>query len=218
MKGTGAVVVIVLLVVVSAPLPAHLRLVTTSSVLSQDSGGPFIGWYDLPENGTLGFMWDGAYTGQTEEVWVHRHWVNDSDGVDCVIFRYMWTSQNEWMNRTATRIQGNDTNGYYRANFTYAVWWNHTSEYPQTEGSGGNFAYKVWANDTLGHWSEVEPVSYMGGYIYVEPPSASPTTTSGDIWAALQSALQIVAVPAVVLIAVLVLYLVRPRFGHESET
>jgi hypothetical protein len=134
------------------------------------SEGPTIEWFGLTGTEQLAIAWDGAYTGQTEEVWTHSQWINDSDGVDSVIFRYRWTGETEWMNRTGTLIEGNDTRGYYSANFTYAVWWNYETGRPETEGSGGNFYFKIWANDTLGNWNEVGPMQYMGGYMFVEPP------------------------------------------------
>jgi hypothetical protein len=74
------------------------------------------------------------------------------------------------MNRTATLIEGNATVGLYRANFTYDVWWNYDTGRPETEGSGGNFYFKIWANDSLGTWNEVLPMQYTGGYMFVEPP------------------------------------------------
>ncbi|MFW9887717.1 MAG: hypothetical protein ACFFER_06010 [Candidatus Thorarchaeota archaeon] len=74
------------------------------------------------------------------------------------------------MNRTATLIEGNATLGRYQANFTYAVWWNYEFGYPETEGSGGNFYFKIWANDTLGNRNEVLPMQCTGGYMIVEPP------------------------------------------------
>jgi hypothetical protein len=37
--------------------------------------GPTIEWYDT--TGTVVLAWDGAYTGQTEEVWSDTRWVNE---------------------------------------------------------------------------------------------------------------------------------------------
>ena len=132
--------------------------------------GPTIEWYDTTSISNLVLFWDGAYTGQTEEVWTNTRWVNDTDGIDTVIFRYRWMGESKWMNRTATLIEGNATLGRYQANFTYAVWWNYEFGYPETEGSGGNFHFKIWANDTLGNRNEVLPMQYTGGYMIVEPP------------------------------------------------
>jgi hypothetical protein len=132
--------------------------------------GPTIEWYDDITTGSVVLAWDGIYNGQTEEVWTDSRWVNDTDGVDTVIFRYRWTGETEWMNRTATLIEGNATVGRYSANFTYDVWWNYDTGRPETEGSGGNFYFKIWANDSLGNWNEVLPMQYTGGYMIVEPP------------------------------------------------
>ncbi|MFW9920958.1 MAG: hypothetical protein ACFFED_15260 [Candidatus Thorarchaeota archaeon] len=140
--------------------------------LSDDGcGEPVIEWWNSTEGVTI--AWDGAYTGQTQEVCNYVAWVNDTDGVDTVLFRYQWIGETEWMNRTASRIIGNATNGQYRGNLTYAVWWNYTSGYPQTEGSGGNFHFKIWANDTMGNWAETNPMTYTGGYMIVSPPPDS---------------------------------------------
>jgi len=143
---------------------------TVHHVLHSSSEGPTIGWFEITETGEVVLCWDGAYTGQTEEVWTYSSWINDTDGVDCVIFRYRWIGYTVWTNKTAKLIEGNSTLGQYEANFTYAVWWNYEFGYPETEGSGGNFYFKIWANDTLGNWDEVEPIQYMGGYMLVHPP------------------------------------------------
>jgi len=138
--------------------------------LSQSSlEAPSIDW-PYSEPGVV-IAWDGAYNGQTEEVWGSSAWVNDSDGVDCVLYRYRWTSQTEWINRTTTLMEGNDTTGRYYGNFTYEVWWNWESGSVETEGDGGFFQFKIFANDTLGNWNETIPVQYNGGYILVYPPA-----------------------------------------------
>ena len=141
------------------------------SIAQSSSGGPTIDWYDIPENGSLVFCWDGIYDGQTEETWQFSRWVNDTDGVDVVVFRFRWFSEQGDWNITATLVEGNETCGLYEANFTYAVWWNWETGTPETEGGGGNFDFKIWANDTLGNWSEVEPIRYSGGYFLVYPPA-----------------------------------------------
>ncbi|MHA1575722.1 MAG: hypothetical protein ACTSU3_00030, partial [Candidatus Thorarchaeota archaeon] len=139
-------------------------------VLSQNqSDGPTIDW--PYSNYSVVIAWDGAYNSQTEEVWGSSYWVNDSDGVDCVLYRYRWTSQTEWINRTTTLMEGNDTTGRYYGNFTYDVWWNWDSGSVETEGDGGNFQFKIFANDTLGNWNETIPVQYNGGYILVYHPA-----------------------------------------------
>ena len=141
------------------------------SMAQSSSDGPAIDWYDMPENGSLYICSDGMYDGQKEETLQVSRWVNDTDGVDVVIFRFRWFSEEEGRNITATRIEGDENRGLYEANFTYAVWWNWGTGTPETEGGGGNFDFKIWANDTLGNWSEVEPIRYSGGYFLVYPPA-----------------------------------------------
>jgi hypothetical protein len=173
MRGVGAALILfvwlgcTLLVGMSAAGSDRISLYNPKQSPSE---GPTIEWYETAGNETVVLAWDGAYTGQTEEVWTHSAWVNDSDGVDCVIFRYRWIGDTEWTNRTAKLIEGNATLGHYEANFTYAVWWNYDWGYPETEGGGGNFYFKIWANDTLGNWNEAGPMQYMGGYMLVHPP------------------------------------------------
>ncbi|MFW9849474.1 MAG: hypothetical protein ACFFF4_10045, partial [Candidatus Thorarchaeota archaeon] len=119
---------------------------------------------------TMVLAWDGAYTGQTEETWHMDAWINDTDGVDTVIFMFMSTRESEWNNQTPTLIEGNATLGRYQYNYTYSVWWNYTINRPQVENAGGNFDFKIFANDTLGHWTETGILSYTGGYMLVQPP------------------------------------------------
>ena len=137
--------------------------------VQSENAGPTIDWYVQP-NETLFLAWDGAYTGQTEEFWNHTVWINDTNGVDTVIFRNRWVSETKSTNKTPTQIDGNDTVGLYNSNFTYAVWWNYTLNRPQTEGNGGNFNFQIFANDTLGNWSESGILIYTGGYMFVSPP------------------------------------------------
>ena len=167
-----AIVVVVFLVLT---IPAISNSEPTRKALGEDflsaegsENGPIIEWSE--SNETVVIAWDGIYDGQTEDVWNHIAWVNDTDGVSSVIFRYRWIGETEWMNRTTVRISGDSMNGEYQGNLTYAVWWNYTAGYPETEGSGGNFYFKIWANDTLGYWSETSAMQYMGGYMIVNPP------------------------------------------------
>ncbi|MHA2323672.1 MAG: hypothetical protein ACXACG_18760 [Candidatus Thorarchaeota archaeon] len=172
MKKVGFAVFILLIGFVSI----HRVGGSTSSTLSEfaqaqtELEGPTIDWYGQQINESVHIAWDGAYNGQTEEVFAHRIWVNDSDGVDTVIFRYRWVAETEWTNKTGVLIEGNETTGFYNENFTYDVWWNWETGRPETEGNGGNFAFKLFANDTLGNWVETSPRHYSGGYIVVNPP------------------------------------------------
>lgn len=136
-----------------------------------DSSGPTIDWQYGDDGQNASLCWDGVYDGQTEEVWSNWVWINDTDGVDSVLFMYMWIGQSNWMNVTGALKEGNSTKGYYNGNFSYRVWWNYTESRPEWEGSGGNFYFKVFANDTLGHWSDTPILTYMGGYLIVKPPT-----------------------------------------------
>lgn len=141
-------------------------------ILSEgENNGPTIEWGG-PNNSseTMAIAWDGAYTGQTEETWHLDAWINDTDFVDTVIFRFSLIGKNEWSDLVPTLIEGNNNLGRYQYNYTYAVWWNYTLNRPQVEVPGGNFDLKIFANDTLGHWTETGILTYMGGYMLVQPP------------------------------------------------
>ncbi len=80
--------------------------------------------------------------------------VNDSDGVSTVFFRFNPVGNDTWFNVTATRVEGNSTEGTYTASFE----WTHTS-----------VDFKVFANDTLGEWSETGSIRYLIDYVGVSP-------------------------------------------------
>lgn len=176
-------------------------------VPSDSSSAPIIDWFGPPENSTEGMTicWDGLYNGQTEEVWDFEVWVNDTDGVDSVIFRFLCGSSSEWENKTTTLIEGNSTSGLYAGNLTYPVEWNWEKEYPVVPYSV--FSFKVFANDSLGNWAETTTRTYMGGYVVVYPPSTSTTLGIPYGWlflGAIGGAFGIVAV-------IFVLYSIRIR-------
>ena len=133
---------------------------------------PIIGWPYGPSNATCmpAICWDGAYTGQTQELWTWTYWVNDTDGVDTVLFRFRWYYDDEWFNKSTVRVSGNMTNGRYNGNLTWSVVWNWQRGSPESVNGSGTFFFKVWANDTYGNWNETSPVHYMGGYLFVNPP------------------------------------------------
>jgi hypothetical protein len=166
----------VLLLIICIVLPSvgttsdSIPSLTIQSLLAESSG-PTIDWMygDGVQNVTI--AWDGVYDGQTEDTWSHWVWVNDTDGVDTVLFMYMWIGESNWRNVTGILKEGNATRGCYNGNVSYRVWWNYTSSRPEWEGSGGNFHFKVFANDTLGHWSESPILTYTGGYMIVKPPT-----------------------------------------------
>ncbi len=140
--------------------------------LSDSTGlGPTIDWFgpsNSSEHATI--AWDGAYIGQTEETWDLTAWVNDSDQVDTVIIMFRTILDSEWANMTPVLVEGNNTLGRYQYNYTYAVWWNYTLNYPQWEVPGGNFDYRIFANDSLGHSTLTGILTYSGGYMIVNPP------------------------------------------------
>ena len=142
-------------------------------ILSQSgTNPPTIGWPYGPSNATCipAIYWDGAYTGQTQEVWTWTYWVNDTDGVDTVLFRFRWGYEDEWFNRSTVLVEGNSTNGRYKGNLTWGVEWNWEEGRPEWVDGSGTFWFKVWANDTLGNWNETPSVHFMGGYMIVNPP------------------------------------------------
>lgn len=133
---------------------------------------PVIEWPHGEVNATYTpvLAWDGAYTGQTEEVWSWTYWVNDTDGVDSVLFRFRWGYGDEWFNRSTTRVKGNSTNGRYTGNLTWGVVWNWVEGRPEWVDGGGSFGFKIFANDTLGNWNETSVIQYTGGYMIINPP------------------------------------------------
>ena len=175
------------------------------SILSDSSSAPIIDWFGPEENSTelATIMWDGVYTGQTQEVWSFDVWVHDVDDVDCVLFRFLCGSNSEWENKTTKRIEGNSTSGLYAGNLTYSVEWNWDYGSPAPEYNA--FSFKVFANDSLGNWAETTTITYIGGYLVVFSPSTNTTTSINE----LDSQLFLVAVGAagVIVVAILVLRL-----------
>ncbi|MFX1560992.1 MAG: hypothetical protein ACFFBL_10430 [Promethearchaeota archaeon] len=126
------------------------------TTLSSDSSGigPNISWFPHP-NVTM-FI-DGYYNGQREEVFDYWVWVNDSLGVDSVIFRFKWSYDDEWRNRTTVLVDGDEFHGEYKGNLTWPA------------PGGGRFEFRVFANNTLGHWNETSPMTVYFGYLYWNP-------------------------------------------------
>ncbi|RDE11974.1 MAG: hypothetical protein C4K47_09085 [Candidatus Thorarchaeota archaeon] len=81
-------------------------------------------------------------------------WVDDSDGIDCVIVRYMLLSQSVWHNISATATEGNATRSYYETSFT---------------GSKEGLDWKVFANDSMGHYTENGTIRYLTDTFVVDP-------------------------------------------------
>jgi hypothetical protein len=135
---------------------------------SLDQGGenpPSIEWH----HAGVTYHWDGVYYGQTEEVWPSTNWVNDSDGIDTVLYQYKWESSAEvWINRTPILLESNSTHGFYSYNFTQRVWWDWERNVPVIESTW--FAFRIFANDTLGNWRTTPAMGYSGGYMVINPP------------------------------------------------
>ncbi|MHA2423855.1 MAG: hypothetical protein ACXAEF_03650 [Candidatus Thorarchaeota archaeon] len=137
----------------------------------EENQGPTIDWFGpLLSNESQTIAWDGIYNGQTEQSWPQSAWINDTNGVDSVVFMMRDYGETEWTNMIPTLVEGNDTLGHYQYNYTYPVWWNYTRNYPETGGFGGSFEIKIFANDTLGNWSETGILGYSGGYMEIIPP------------------------------------------------
>jgi len=168
---------------------------------ADSSDPPTIDWFGPPDNSTTEpiICWDGVYSGQTREIWSFEIWVNDTDGVDTVIFRFEW--QYEWLNRSTTLIEGNETRGLYAGNLTWGVVWDWTKMLPNP--TGGSFSFKVFANDTVGNWVETTEVSYIGGYYAIYTPLRTTPVGTPLGWAA-------VGVSAII-IAIVVLLILRSR-------
>ncbi len=130
--------------------------IMATNILSLDSSetGPTIAWFPEP---VPNLSIDGAYTGQTQEIFERRVWVNDSHGVDSVIFRFKWDYDEEWRNRSTVLVEGNETLGRYRGNLTWPA------------PGGGVFQFKIFANNTLGYWNETSPMTVRFGYMYWNP-------------------------------------------------
>lgn len=139
------------LTLVNIPISHGLTLITNTPSFGSSETGPSISWYPDP-NVTLAI--DGAYTGQSQEIYVRRVWVNDSLGVDSVIFRFKWSYDEEWRNRTTVLVEGNETIGRYKGNLTWPA------------PGGGRFQFKVFANNTSGYWYETSPMTVYFGYLY----------------------------------------------------
>lgn len=76
--------------------------------------------------------------------------VNDSDGVDVVIFRFHRLEDDSWTNITGSRVGGNNTDGEYSAMISWTIPW------PQ--GGVVQHNLQVFANDSLGNWAETDEV------------------------------------------------------------
>jgi len=140
--------------------PANQILSSDLHLIADSSDPPTVEWSDV------GILADGIYAGQTEEVFDFDIWVNDTDGVDTVIFRFYYRS--EWLNRTTTITEGDEIRGRYSGSLVCSVSWDWISGRPSPAGHG--FQFKVFANDTLGNWNETTAALYSYGYYVIMPP------------------------------------------------
>ena len=74
-----------------------------------------------------------------------------------MIFRFKWSYDEDWTNRTTVLYEGDEFHGRYKGNLTWPA------------PGGGNFQFKVFANNTVGYWNETSPMSVWFGYLYWNP-------------------------------------------------
>ena len=170
----------IILMLSGTPIAGCNQIDLVDEISTLDLGGtdpPTIEWL-MPLNSTeeAGLFWDGIYTGETEISWTTTHWVNDTDGIDLVIFQYTLGVDVEWMNRTPLLLEGNFTHGRYSYTFTQSVLWDSQINWPQIEG-GGMIRFRIFANDTLGNWRMTPVYFQSGGFVLI----ITTTTTSTNI-------------------------------------
>jgi len=81
-------------------------------------------------------------------------WVIDNDGVDSAIVSYMPLSEGVWHNISAMLTEGNTTKGFYEASYS---------------GHKDGVEWKVFANDSQGHWTENGTIRYLLDTIGIDP-------------------------------------------------
>ena len=204
----------IILILSGSPLVRCNQIEVSDEIRALDLGGidpPTIDWM-VPLNSTeeLVMCWDGAYTGQTEEVWPSMNWVNDTDGIDTVIYQYQWETDTEWMNRTPTVLEGNSTHGHYSYTFTQSVSWNPETNYPHIEG--GSFRFRIFANDTVGNWRTTPTILYQGGYMFIITPTTT-STNGSQPFSIPVAALWITVIGASVIIVVMVMVVRKSSLG-----
>ncbi|MFQ5831302.1 MAG: hypothetical protein ACE5H4_01190 [Candidatus Thorarchaeota archaeon] len=139
------------------PFPGQLSIFSfTDTCQSFDALRLFLRWalHLLATTTHPDLFVDGAYTGQTQDVFEYQTMVNDSDGVDVVLFRFKWEGDDDWLNGTTVRTEGDEFQGTYKGNLSWPA------------PGGGTFQFKVFANDTLGNWNETSPMTVHFGYLY----------------------------------------------------
>ena len=153
-KTRGIIIAFLYLILTSFPISYGSTMATHTLSLDSSETGPSIEWAPEP---IATLIFDGAYTGQSQEIFAYWVWVNDSLGVDSVIFRFKWSNDEEWLNRTTVLVEGDEFLGSYKGNLTWPA------------PGGGVFQFKIFANNTLGYWNETSPMTVHFGYMYWDP-------------------------------------------------
>jgi hypothetical protein len=81
-------------------------------------------------------------------------WVVDSDGIDHVIASHMLLSENVWHNTSVAATECNATRSFYEVSFV---------------GPRDGTDWKVFANDTQGHWTENGTIRYLIDMVGIDP-------------------------------------------------
>ncbi len=135
-----------------------------SLVFGNSNTGPTFSWSDDYSIMAV----DAIYYGQKEQTLVVDSYINDSDGIDTVILRLLWEPEDEWVNISATQSEGNSIWGY----------WNTTLKWQVDRMTGWFFEVKMWANDTLGNWSETAVMGIEFVYFLISTRTSSTTSIS----------------------------------------
>ena len=149
----SVIIIFLCLTLTTFLIPCEPIMAINTLSLDSSETGPSISW---PPEPNILFM-DGAYTGQTQEIFEWGAWVNDSLGVDSVLLRFKWSYEEEWVNRTTVLVDGDEFLGKYIGNRTWPA------------PGGGTFQLKIFANNTLGYWNETLPMTVHFGYLYFDP-------------------------------------------------
>ena len=135
---------------------------TNLHATADSSDPPTIDWIGPPANSTNteGPLVEGAYWGQTEQIFDIYAWVNDTDGVNSVIFRFL--HQDNWENYTPTLAEGDEIRGRYTFTLVCNVAWDWETMRPVPGAVG--YQVKVFANDSQGNGIETGVYSYSYGF------------------------------------------------------
>ena len=109
---------------------------------------------------------DGIYRGQTEERFEFGTYIQDPDGVSTVLLRVKWPDSGDWINCSTVRTDGKEETTYYSGNITWTPVMDLIT-----------FHIKIFANDTLGNWSETTPLGVEFVYVAIITSTTSTTTS-----------------------------------------